>query len=268
MDYIKNNKTAWEHAFEHRDGSYAKDLVTLLKTSSNPFFHDDFYALIKAHDLTHKTIGQFCANNGRELCQIAHQFDIASATGFELARNMVDYANHVAQAMQVPANFIETDVLTIKPEYDNHFDYGLITVGAACWFENVHAFFNKVARTLKAGATLFIHEAHPAANMLGAKGEAAYDPLNPKKLLYNYFEKKVWQEHSMGYMSKTVDEANTFTSFSHNLSDFLSALIDNGFTIKHFKEYDYCIGNMFDAISHEGIPLSMIIVATKNGTAH
>ncbi len=262
MDYIKSNKQAWENAFDNRSGKYALDLKRRLKEATNPFFYKDFYDVLEQYDFKDKNIVQFCSNNGRELLQVATK-GVNKAVGFELAKNMVTYGNEVAKDLSLNATFIEQDILTIDDAYNNQFDYGLITVGALCWFKDLNLFFNKVANTLKEGATLFIHESHPFENILATKDEPAYDKLNSKKITYNYFGKTVWEENSMGYMSDTSSNDHVFTSFSHTLTDIFKAMIDNGLMIQQFKEHDYCVGNILTHLDHEGLPLSMIVVASK-----
>ena len=261
MSYINENKKAWEKAFDHRSGHYSEDLIEKLKEHKQPFFHQDFFDIISSHNLKEKTIGQFCTNNGRELLQLS-TMGVDKAIGFDLAQNMVDYANDIASTLNLPAKFIQTNILEIDRMYNSYFDYGLITVGAMCWFKDLNTFFKKVTDTLKPSATLFIHESHPFELMLATPYEDDYIESYPKALVYDYFSKKVWEEHGMGYMSEEKLE-NTFTSFSHSLSDVFTALINNGFEIILFKEFDYCIGNILNHLDHQGIPLSMAIVATK-----
>ena len=263
MSYIKGNKNAWEQAFEMRQGDYAKDITTALKNEANPFLDANFYTVLKSHDFKDKTIAQFCTNNGRELLQLS-RLNIKQSIGFELAANMVEYANSIAQAMQLPATFIQTDILEINDTYASMFDYGLITVGALCWFKDLNAFFKQIFKTLKPHATLFIHESHPFGLMLAAQSEESFNPKNPKQLVYDYFGNIEWQENSMGYMTDKKTSEAVFTSFSHTLSDIFEALINQGFNMRYFKEYDYCVANLFTHLDHQGIPLSMIISAEKN----
>ncbi len=263
MSYINENKKAWENAFDQRSGTYSDDLAKKLLEKENPFFHEDFLNVINAYDFTGKTIGQYCTNNGRELLQLSKR-GVHQAVGFDLAKNMVDYANTIAKNLKLPAQFVESDILQIDASYNNYFDFGLITVGAICWFEDLKLFFKKVSEALKPGASLFIHEIHPFQLMLATSSESNYIPTHPKTPVNNYFENKVWKEHGMGYMTDKKGIENTFTSFSHTLSDIFNALIANGFEIELFKEFDYCVGNLFNALDSKGIPLSMILVAKKH----
>lgn len=262
MDYTKGNKKAWESAFDHRSGEYAKDLLERLNANDNPFLHQDFLSVIKAYDLKNQTIVQFCTNNGRELMQLS-MMGVHKAVGFDIAENMVDYANDAAKKLNLPTTFIQADILQLDSLYDTMFDYGFITVGALCWFEDLNHFFRKVVKTLKPNATLFIHEAHPFELMFATKGEEQYVQSDPKRIVYDYFGKTIWKESGMGYMSDTLKKDTVFTSFSHTLSDVFSAMIANGLSITQYQEFDYCVGNLFDHIDHQGLPLSMIIVAKK-----
>ncbi len=263
MEYTKGNKKAWESAFEHRSGDYAKDLLERFQASDNPFLHPDFLSVIKMYDLNNQTIAQYCTNNGRELMQIS-KMGVKQAVGFDIAENMVAYANDATIKLQLPTTFVQANILTLDKAYDAMFDFGFITVGALCWFEDLHAFFAKVAQSLKPNATLLIHEAHPFELMFATQEEEKYVDGDPKRITYDYFGKIVWQEHGMGYMTDTLKQETVFTSFSHTLSDIFTAMIDNGLVITQFKEFDYCVGNLLNHIDHQGLPLSMIIVASKD----
>ncbi len=261
MEYIKKNKKAWENAFDSRSGSYAEDLKDKLLHETNPFLHKDFLDTLPIQAFENKNIAQYCCNNGRELLQLSRH-SVSSAVGFDLAENMVAYANTIAKDLSLPAKFIQTNILEISSDYNHFFDYGIITVGAICWFENLHLLFKKIAETLKPGATLYLHEIHPFQNMLATPSEPDYNEDQPKALAYDYFIKKVWEEHGMGYMSNETISA-TFTSFSHSLSSILNALTQNHFEILELKEYDYCVGNLLTSLNHQGIPLSMILTAKR-----
>lgn len=261
MNYIKDNKAAWEAAFDNRSGDYAKDLLSRLKNEENPYFDTDLYTILNQYDLKDKTIAQYCTNNGRELLQLSLK-GVKKAIGFDIAENMVNYANDIAQKLNAPAQFIQTDILTIDARFHDTFDLGLITVGALCWFKDLNAFLKVVKDTCKENAILIINETHPFGLMLATEAEDAYDENHPKRLTYNYFGHTVWQEHGMGYMSDKKT-ATTFTSYSHTLSDIFSSLIKNDFIIQDFKEYDYCAANLFTHLNHQGIPLLMTLVAKK-----
>lgn len=262
MSYIDDNKKAWEQAFMHRSGAYAKDLTKRLELNDVSFFHKDFLEELNAYPFENKNVAQFCCNNGRELLELSKR-NINQGIGFDIAKNMVENANDIATNLTLPAKFIETNILKLESKYNGFFDYGLITVGVLCWFKDLNEFFKKVSQSLKTNGRLFIHESHPFGNMLATKEEPKYDASNHKLLVYDYFGNTVWKDQEMGYMSGSLKTESVFTSYAHTLSDIFAAMHKNHLTLTVFKEHGYCVGNIFNHLDHQGLPLSMIMVAKK-----
>ena len=69
-DYIKENKAAWEEAFDKRDESWGADITERIRTEEYPFFNEETKRVLKELDTEGKVIGHFCCNNGRELLSL------------------------------------------------------------------------------------------------------------------------------------------------------------------------------------------------------
>lgn len=260
--YIKTNQKAWEHAFDHRQGDYAKDMVHLLNDPHYTYLNPVLDTCFQPIDLKNKTLIQLCCNNGRELLSLAKK-GLKQAIGFDLASNMVDHANAVAQTLDLKATFIQSDVLEITDQFNQQGDILLITIGALCWFHDLKAFFNVVHRLLKPGGQVVIHEIHPVVNMLATPSERAYDPNHPSQLVYDYFKEIPWETGSMGYMTEAATQTTPFLSFSHSFSSILNAAIKNQLNVIRFEEYDVDYGNLVSDLNHKGIPLSYLFILEK-----
>lgn len=259
MNYTQTNKQAWEEAFEHRKPGWGDDNALMLKTQRLPFLDANFIRELEKSDWTGKAVAQFCCNNGRELLSLM-QLGAARGVGFDIAENLLGQARKTAETAGVPCEFVCTDILQIGPEYKNTFDMVFFTIGAITWFQDVNALFSVVARCLKPGGVMYLHDFHPVVNMLPMPGEEAFD--GQPKLAHTYFKAEPWIENSgMGYMT-TEYQSKTFTSFSHTVGSILNALIGSGFTIRRFDEFDYDVG-MTDAYDGKGFPLSMLLRADK-----
>ena len=70
MNYIKENKAAWEEAFEHRHPGWGEENYIELIHERLPFFCPDVIKELEAIEFKEKTISQFCCNNGRELLSL------------------------------------------------------------------------------------------------------------------------------------------------------------------------------------------------------
>ncbi|MEJ6952302.1 class I SAM-dependent methyltransferase [Natronospora cellulosivora (SeqCode)] len=264
MEYMNNNKEAWEEAFDKSSDEWCgNDIINQLETEEYPFIEKVLVDEIINYDFSKKTIAQFCCNNGRELMSIM-KFGGEKGVGFDIAENMISFANQTAEKLGVNCTFVATNILEIDREYYNSFDYIFVTIGALTWFEDLNLFFDKVSQCLKKEGQLIINEMHPTANMLGAPGEDNYDKNSPNKLVYSYFRKEPWIENDgMGYMDTGAYKSKTFQSYSHTFADILNSICQNGMKLSKIKEFDYDISGMFSELNNIGIPLSYLLVGKK-----
>ncbi|MCC5910106.1 MAG: class I SAM-dependent methyltransferase [Clostridiaceae bacterium] len=263
MDYISNNKEAWEEAFNQRSKSWGNDISYRLKNEDFPFIEKVLVNELWNSDFTNKAVAQFCCNNGRELFSIM-KFGATRGVGFDIAENMVAFANETAKELGVNCTFIATDMLKIDEQHHNSFDYIFVTIGALTWFKDLSMFFEKAAQCLKKGGRLIINEMHPVTNMLGATGEENYDEEVPNKLVNSYLRREPWIENSgIGYMSEKSYKSKTFYSYSHTLSHIVNAICRNSMCVSKLIEFDYDISGMFKELNNEGIPLSYILISQK-----
>ncbi len=262
MDYITGNKEAWEEAFENRDKSWGIDIVKRIKTEQYPFFEEKMVAVLRKYQLSNKTIGQFCSNNGRELLSLM-QSSAKEGIGFDIAVNQVKFANESAKALHSNCQFIATNILEIGNEFYDRFDLIIITIGALCWFKNLNVFFEKVSKCLKKDGFVIINEQHPITNMLSAPGEENYNNETPANITNSYFKKEWKGNDGMYYITKKTYKSKTFTDYTHPFSEIFGAICNSGLNITGLQEFDYDISGMFEELNHIGIPLSYILEAKK-----
>ncbi|MEL7656307.1 MAG: methyltransferase domain-containing protein [Bacillota bacterium] len=263
MYYIKNNKAAWEEAFERRRQNWGDDNYKNLINEELPFLNSDVVSELKKIDLKEKTIAQFCCNNGRELLSMM-QLNPSYGAGFDIAENIIEQANNTAKKANITnCDFIVTNILEIDESYYNKFDFIFFTIGAITWFEDLSLLFEKVTKCLKSNGLMLINDFHPFMNMLPLPEEDEFDETNLNKISYSYFRKEPWIENNgMGYMTSQY-ESKTFISFSHTLSDIVNSAVTAGMAIKKLNEYSYDVG-MTNAYDNKGYPLSFILLAQKN----
>lgn len=262
-DYIKGNKAAWEEAFDRRDAKWGADIVSRVGREPYAFFEPEAAQRLAEYDLRGKTIAQFCCNNGRELLSLTATSGAKRGVGFDIAANMVDFANAQAGALRLPCTFVQTNLLEIGHEYDDMFDFALITIGALCWFKDLDVLFSVLSRCVRRGGTFFIHEQHPLTNMLASEGDEGYDKAHPAQCLFSYFEHEWKGEDGMSYITGKGYKSKTFTDYTHSLASIAGALTRNGFVITGFDEFQKDIGGNFTDLNDTGLPLSMLIQARK-----
>jgi len=262
-DYIKENKKAWEEAFNNSSKEYTKKTEDLLNNHPKQLFTSKVNNLLAQLASKDKVLGQFCCNNGREtLASLAYGFH--ESVGFDIAGNMVDYGNRLASELSLNSRFFETDILEIDSTFEDMFDVGLMTVGAISWFKDLKELFRSIHKTLKVGAHIIIEDMHPVTSMLAAKSEKEYDANHPSLIVYDYFKKTPWVEvEGMGYMTGKNYQSETFTSYSHPMMEIINGLIDTGFEILFLEENNVDQSNMFGQLNQSMIPLTFVLHAKK-----
>ena len=264
MEYIKNNKTAWEEAYENRaKGWDAEDVAARIKQDQDTYLEAEMIALLDTYQFDGKTIAQFCCNNGRELLCLYGR-GAKKGYGFDIAENMIAAANRSAMVLHYDCEFISTDLLQIGTRFNGQFDMIFITIGALTWFRELNPVFKIAHDCLATGGVLILQDMHPVTGMFGAEGEADFDRKDPKKILYSYFREEPRVETSgIAYMTGKRYSSKTFTSFTHTLTSVIGACTKNKFLITGFHEYDRDISEMFENLNGNGIPLSYILTAEK-----
>lgn len=261
-EYINGNKAAWEEAFDLRSEDWGADILPRVENESYPFFNEETVRTLRKYNLTGKTIGQFCSNNGRELLSLVKSTGATQGIGFDIADNQVKFANECGRKLNLPCEFKSTNIYDING-FDEAFDFTFITIGALCWFKDLDRFFHIVAGTMKKGASIVINESHPMINMLALEGEDEYDPSHPLSCVYSYFEHEWLGNQGMYYITGRNYNSKTFTDYTHSLSEIMGAMCNNGIVVTNFEEYDHDIGVGYYALDGKRFPLSMIIEGRK-----
>ncbi|MCL2353563.1 MAG: class I SAM-dependent methyltransferase [Defluviitaleaceae bacterium] len=263
MNYINSNKEAWEDNFENRKGNWGDEHYVKLKEGGLPFFNADMKSELKKLDFKGKRVAQFCCNNGRELLSLM-ELGVEYAVGFDIAENIVQQGRDTAAKAGIEnCDFVACNILDMPSKYHGQFDVVLVTIGAICWFEDLQPFFEVVAKCLKDGGVVIMHEIHPFENMLPLPGDDGFDEDNLNKFAFSYFRQEPWIENKgMDYMGGRGD-SKTFTSFSHTMSHIINSLSANGINVASFKEYDYAVSGATTVYDGKGMPLSFYLVAEK-----
>lgn len=263
MDYIENNKAAWEEAFDHRRPNWGDDNYLKLHSKDYDFFNEGAKQELKKINLNGKAIAHFCCNNGRELLSLVSSSEASHGVGFDIAENILGQARETAKKAGISnCDFVNCNILEIPEGFNHQFDFVFFTIGAIVWFEDLTLLFEKVSMCLKENGLLFLSEKHPFEDMLLFPDEDGFDENHLDRVSYSYFRKEPWIENNgMGYMSVEY-KSKTFTSFSHTMSDIINALSANGLKTIKLNEYDYDISGI-DVYNGKGFPLSYNLTAEK-----
>ena len=260
-EYTEANRVAWnEAASVHKEQRFE---ALKNKFQSPGYNHLDSTAteILQSLSLFDKSVAHLCCNNGRELISIKN-LGAGPCVGFDIASKFLDQARELDDIAKTHCEFLQSDLYDIPAQYNQTFDIVLFTIGALCWLPDIQSCFAKVGTLLKPGGYLFIYEMHPALDMF--ENMPAEDRF---KIQNSYFKSDPWIESDgLDYYSGKTYEGSTQYCFHHKLSDIFMSIIDNGFDIKSFREYDYDISNLFQHFDHADVkpPLCYTLVAQRD----
>jgi SAM-dependent methyltransferase len=96
----------------------------------------------------------------------------ASVTAVDFSRSALDRLEVLAAECGVTVATVEADATRLPLELAGQFDYVYASIGVLCWIDDLDAWMQGVARSLRDGGALVLVELHPVVTMV-----ESLDPL-------------------------------------------------------------------------------------------
>ena len=150
----------------------------------------------------------------------------ANVTAVDFSDVAVKEAKKIAKEINIPVNFIESNILGLK--LNKEFDIVFTSYGVIGWLPDLDEWAKSIASHLKNGGIFLLTEFHPFLELIKDDGyDYFYDP-NPDIEIEN------------GTYTDGGSELVTKTCWwNHPLSNIFSALESNGLKLNYFEEFDY-----------------------------
>jgi len=200
----------------------------------------------------------------------------ARTVGIDFSGNAVVAAARIAQERGVAdrTEWVESDVYDAPAAVGGRtFDLVYTGFGALCWLPDIDRWAQVMDELCRPGGRLFLGEFHPFQDVLGDD-----EPV----LARDYFRSVGEVFHEPGsYASGDVQTAaNTIVDFIHPVSEVMTALLDRGFVVRSFREYDFTLFARWPWLDHRPeddtwwlpggmpkIPLMYTLLVDKPGRA-
>ncbi|WP_413700560.1 class I SAM-dependent methyltransferase [Psychromonas sp. KJ10-10] len=256
MDYLKVNKATWDKRTNVHVDSKFYDVESFKQGNSS------------LNPLELKLVGSV---EGKSLLHLQCHFGLdtlswarlgAQVTGVDLSSNAIQQANALKTSLGLEATFIESDVCQFTSNNQGQFDIVFTSYGVLCWLPDLSKWAQTIADSLKVGGRFHMVEFHSFNDLLSG---------------YAYFPKAEPDIETEGTYTENCDGATSTTvTWSHSISEVVSALINVGLTIETFSESPYSPYKCFDGLQlvadcgyqmlHKGqqVPLLYCITARKN----
>jgi SAM-dependent methyltransferase len=160
-----------------------------------------------------------------------------TAVGLDFSAPAVSAATSLAEELQLSdrARFVEADVLEAASVLGrSSFDVVYTGKGALCWLPDLHRWASECWEILRPGGWLYVAEFHPVGYALAEDGPTLAD---------DYFRTEPWAEEAVGTYAdpSAATLRNLCYCWNHPLPQLLGALLDRGFLLRFFHEWDYTL---------------------------
>lgn len=261
-DYTAANREAWDEAAPLHRSQNLERLKTEFSKVGHSCLNDIETSILHTLDVRGKDVAQLCCNNGRELLSIKNM-GAARCVGFDGAEGFVQQGRELAVAGNIDCEFVCTNIYDVDARYTNAFDLITVTIGVLSWMPDLGRFFDVANRMLRPGGAFFIYEQHPILDMF--EMGSADDPVVWES---SYFSREPYVEtDGLDYYGGGTYESKPMYSFTHKISDVITAGVTVGLNVEHFEERPEHISNTWYNLEHHEfkVPMSFTLVFRKSG---
>lgn len=160
----------------------------------------------------------------------------ARVVGVDFSSEAVSLARRLSTEMDVPAEFVCSNVYELPDSLDGRLDIVFTSYGVLCWLPDLRSWAEVIAHFLSPGGFFYIAEQHPVGSIFTERdGElVASGP---------YFDVGPFEESRGGSYADCTVVLQNKTSFEwqHSLSDIVNALIAAGLRIDFLHEFPFCM---------------------------
>jgi len=229
MDYLSINKEAWDKRTKVHVESEFYDVASFKngKCSLNSI------ELQQIGNVEGKSLLHLQCHFGQDTLSWARLG--AEATGVDLSAEAIKQANSLKHALDVEAEFVESDIVQFGRENTKQFDIVFTSYGVLCWLPNLTDWAQTIAKSLKVGGEFHLVEFHTFNDLLSG---------------YSYFPNSEPDIEEEGTYTENCDGTkSTMVTWPHSVSEVVSSLIAAGLSIESFFEYPYSPYNCFEGLA-------------------
>ena len=154
----------------------------------------------------------------------------ARVTGLDISDAALGEARKLAERCGLQASWVESNVITPRPELNGRFDVVFTSYGTIGWLPDLKPWAANIRRYLKTGGQLVFVEFHPAVWMFDN---------DFTHVQYSYFNRETIAEEEEGtYADPAAAIKLPSFSWNHDLGEVLTALLDVGLRLERFVQLD------------------------------
>lgn len=239
MNFTESNKSLW-------------DGLTKINIKSDFYDVEGFKAgkstlkqveLSELGDVKDKSILHLQCHIGLDTLSLAKKD--ANVTGVDLSDEAIAEAQKLSQELNIPAEFICSDVYKLPEVLNKKYDMVFTSYGVLVWLSNLSKWANVIAHFLNPGGKFYIVEFHPFTNMFDESWQALTNS-------YFYSNEPIKLTQQGSYADLSAEFTHVSYEWPHTISDIMNALRQSGLIIDFFHEFPYSSYNCFPSLEEAG----------------
>lgn len=170
----------------------------------------------------------------------------AEATGIDLSDEAIATARSLSEELQIPAEFICSNVYDLPEVLDKQYDIVFTSYGVIGWLPDMDKWASILTRYLKPGGTFYMVEFHPFIWTLDDEF---------KGFAYDYFNKPEAPIHETvkgTYADREAPIEMDEYSWNHALGEVITALVKQGLSLEFLHEFPFSAYNCFPNMKSVG----------------
>jgi len=162
----------------------------------------------------------------------------AQVTGVDFSSAAIAKAKELNNQLNLDSQFVCCNIYDLNEHLTETYNLIYASYGVITWLPDLDAWAKQLSQRLEAGGEFHLVEFHPLLYMFDWEKD---------ELRYQYFNLGE-PEHEVEegtYADTTADIKLEEYFWTHSLSELFQSLIQNGFRIESFKEFDYSPYDIF-----------------------
>jgi len=231
MDYISQNKAAWEYnTYDFWVKEAGLPAVRAEKILSDPIGALKRFAAYFG-SFKNQCIANICGSCGKKAVPLAVLG--AEVTVFDISSDNRRYAMELAEAAGVTIDYQVCDVLQIDMNcYRNSFDVVFMEGGILHYFHDLNAFMRVMNQLLKPGGKMICSDFHPFTKIM--------DTLELGQPVMDYFETDCFESemaHARFFPENIRRNIPKCVLRKYTISEILNSVVSSGFLLQRFDEH-------------------------------
>lgn len=233
---LRNNQVLWDAWTRIHVGSAFYD-VDGFKTGANPVRLRD-YEIAEVGDVAGRTLLHLQCHFGLDTLSWARLGAIV--TGVDFSSEAVDAARRLADDVDLPATFIQSDLYSLPDALEGDFDVVYTSAGVLGWLPDIGRWARVVAHFVKPGGRFYVTEIHPVAQVFDE------DDVRPGELRLRYpywsHQEPITLPVNGSYADPSAPtEGLVEHGWDHSLGEIITSLVEAGLHIEFLHEFDFVL---------------------------